>query len=156
MVAALSSLVALVFLPSWTLLVGGIAYGWGSYVGPTGDQLTLGQFLGRLAIIVGYLFVELTVVGAIAFLLGVLTDAPLAAVGGAVLIMILFTILDQITALGGIRQGLPGHYAFSWAEALAPTVDFSDMVTGALWSIGYAIVLTGYAVWHFVRKDITS
>ena len=155
-VAAFSSLVALVFLPSWTFLVGGIAYGWGAYVGPTGDQLTVGQFVGRLVVIVGYLFVELTVVGALAFLLGVLTDAPLAAVGGAVLIMILFAILDQITALGGIRQGLPGHYAFSWAEALAPTVNYSDMVTGALWSVGYAILLTAYAVWHFVRKDITS
>src|SRR3954453_15492444 len=53
-VAAISSVVALVFLPAWTLLVGGIAYGWGAYVGPTGEQLTLGVFVGRLAIIVGY------------------------------------------------------------------------------------------------------
>ncbi len=155
-VAALSATVALVFLPAWTLLVGGIAYGWGPYVGPTGDQLTLGVFAGRLVVIVAYLLVELTVVAAFAFLLGVLTDAPLAAVGGAVLLMILSAILDSITALGGIRQGLPGHYAFAWADALAPTVDYSDMVTGALWSVGYAIVLVGYAVWHFLRKDITS
>jgi ABC-2 type transport system permease protein len=155
-VAALSSVVALIFLPAWTLLVGGIAYGWGAYVGPTGDQLTLGTFLGRLGIIVAYLLVELSVVAAFAFALGVLTDAPLAAVGGAVLLMILCAILDSITALGGIRQGLPGHYAFAWADALAPTVNYSDMVTGALWSIGYAIVLIGVAVWHFLRKDITS
>jgi ABC-2 type transport system permease protein len=38
-VAALSSVVALVFLPAWTLAVGGIAYGWGPYVGPTGTQI---------------------------------------------------------------------------------------------------------------------
>ena len=30
------------------------------------------------------------------------------------------------------------------------------MATGALWSIGYAIVLIGFAVWRFVSKDITS
>ena len=29
-----SSIVALFFLPAWTLVVGGIAYGWGPYVGP--------------------------------------------------------------------------------------------------------------------------
>ncbi len=155
-VAALSTAVALVFLPAWTLLVGGIAYGWGPYVGPTGDQLSLGVFIGRLAVIVAYLLVELSVVAAFAFLLGVLTDAPLAAVGGAVVLMILAAILNSITALGGIRQGLPGHYAFAWADALAPTVDYSQMVTGALWSLGYAIVLIGYSVWHFLRKDITS
>jgi len=155
-VAGLSSAVALVVLPAWTLLVGGLAYGWGPYVGPTGDQIPLDQFGWRLVIIVAYLLVELSVVAAFGFMLGVLTDAPLAAVGGAVLLMILSAILDTITDLGAIRQGLPGHYAFAWADALAPEVDYSDMATGALWSIGYAIVLIGYAVWHFLRKDITS
>src|SRR5215212_3407049 len=155
-VAALSSLVALVFLPAWTLVVGGIAYGWGPYVGPTGTQIGWPEFAGRLLIIVGYLLVELSVVGAFAFVLGVLTDAPLAAVGGAVLLMILCAILDSITALGSIRDGLPGHYAYAWRDALAPTVDYSDMITGALWSIGYAIIAIWFAYWYFLRKDITS
>ena len=30
------------------------------------------------------------------------------------------------------------------------------MINGVLWSVGYAIVLTSAAVWHFLRKDITS
>ena len=155
-VAALSSVVALVFLPAWTLIVGGIAYGWGPYVGPTGSQIGWPEFALRLLIIVGYLLLELSVVGAFAFMLGVLTDAPLAAVGGAVLLMILCAILDSITALGRIREGLPGHYAYAWADALAPTIDYSDMITGALWSMGYAIIAVWFAVWHFLRKDITS
>jgi ABC-2 type transport system permease protein len=155
-VAALSSVVALVFLPAWTLVVGGIAYGWGPYVGPTGAQIGWPEFAGRLLIIVGYLLVELSVVGAFAFMLGVLTDAPLAAVGGAVLLMILCAILDSITALGSIRDGLPGHYAYAWRDALAPTVNYSDMITGALWSIGYAIIAVWFAFWYFLRKDITS
>ena len=155
-VAALSSVVALVALPAWTLVVGGLAYGWGPYVGPTGDQLGWPGLAGRLAVVVAYLAVELTVVGAVAFLLGVLTDAPLAAVGGAVLLMILCAILDSIPALGRLREGLPGHHAFAWADALAPTVDWSAMATGALWSLGYAVLATGVAVRHFLRKDITS
>jgi ABC-2 type transport system permease protein len=155
-VAALSSVVALVFLPAWTLVVGGIAYGWGPYVGPTGTQIDWPEFAGRLLIIVGYLLLELSVVGAFAFMLGVLTDAPLAAVGGAVLLMILCAILDSITALGSIRNGLPGHYAYAWRDALAPTVNYSDMITGALWSIGYAIIAVWFAFWYFLRKDITS
>ena len=155
-VAGLSSVVALVFLPAWTLLIGGLAYGWGPMIGPTGEQLPWPTMGGRLLIIIGYLLISLTVVAAFAFAIGVMTDAPLAAVGGAVLLMILSAILDSITALGGIREGLPGHYAYAWADALAPTVDYTDMITGALWSIGYAIVLVGLAFWHFLRKDITS
>ena len=155
-VAILSTVAALVFLPAWALLVGGVAYGWGSYVGPTGDQLTLRVFTLRLVVIVAYLLVSLAQVGAIAFALGAVTDAPLAAVGGAVLIMIVMLILDSITALGGIRQGLPGHYAFAWADALAPSIVWSDMARGALWSVAWSIVLIGSATWHFLRKDITS
>ena len=155
-VAVLSSVVALVFLPAWTLVVGGIAYGWGPYVGPTGTQITWPEFAGRLLVIVGYLLLELSVVGACAFMLGVLTDAPLAAVGGAVLLMILCAILDSITALGSIRDGLPGHYAYAWRDALAPTINYSEMITGALWSLGYAIVAVWFAFWYFLRKDITS
>ncbi len=155
-VAGIFSTCALILLPAWTWLVGGIAYGWGPYVGPSGDRLSPSQFGWRLAIIVGYLLVSLLVVAAVAFAVGVWTDAPLAAVGAAVLVMILSAILDSITALGGIRQGLPGHYAYAWADALAPEVNFSDMATGALWSVGYAIVLISLSVWHFLRKDITS
>jgi ABC-2 type transport system permease protein len=155
-VAGLFSTVALLVLPAWTLLVGGIAYGWGPYVGPTGEQIELSTFGWRLLIISGYLLVNLLVVGSFAFALGVWTDAPLAAVGGAVMLMILSAILDTIPALGGLREGLPGHYAFAWADALSPVVDFSDMATGALWSIGYAVVLIWVAVWHFLRKDVTS
>ena len=62
----------------------------------------------------------------------------------------------SITALGSIRDGLPGHYAYAWRDALAPTVDYSDMITGALWSIGYAIIAIWFAFWYFLRKDITS
>jgi ABC-2 type transport system permease protein len=155
-VAVLSSVAALLYLPAWTLVVGGIAYGWGNLVGPTGEQLGWPTLGWRLLIIVGYLLLSLSVVGAAAFAIGVTTDAPLAAVGGAVLLMILCAILDSIPALGDIRQGLPGHYAYAWADVLAPHVDYSEMITGALWSVGYAIGLVGFAYWYFLRKDITS
>ena len=61
-VAALSSVVALLYLPAWTLLVGGIAYGWGNLVGPTGEQLAWPTIAGRLLVIVVYLLVSLSVV----------------------------------------------------------------------------------------------
>jgi len=154
--AGLFTLAALVFLPAWTLLVGGLAYGWGPYVGPTGDQLAYPLLLARLLVVVAYLFVSLAVVGAFAFLLGTTTDAPLAAVGGGVVLWIVCAILDQISALGGLRQALPGHFAFAWADALAPTVDWSAMAQGALWSLGYAVLLVGVAVWRFLRRDVTS
>jgi len=156
LVAGLSTVVALIFLPVWTLLIGGLVYGWNPFLAPTGAQLSVIEFALRLPIIIGYLILNLSVVGGIAFAFGVCTDAPLAAVGGAVLVMILSAILDSIPALGGIADGLPGHFAFAWADALAPTIDFTRMASGALWSIGYAILCIGFAFLRFHRKDITS
>lgn len=155
-VAGFFTLITMIFLPLWSLVVGGLAYGWNPYLSPSGDQLTMTEFAFRLPVIIAYLLLSLAVVAAIAFAFGVITDAPLAAVGGAVLVMILSAILDSIPALGPIADALPGHFAYAWSSALAPAIDYSRMVSGALWSIGYAIVGIGFAFWWFQRKDITS
>ena len=48
-----------------------------------------------------------------ALLLSVWTDAPLGAVGGAVMLLIVSTILDAVTALGDWRRFLPTHYSYA-------------------------------------------
>lgn len=154
--AALTSLAALVLLPAWSMLVGLVAYGTESYRGPTGEQLTWPEISLRLGVVVGYLFLSLLFVAALAFLIGVLTDAPLGAVGGAVLLTIVSNILDTIPALGSLREALPTHQQFAWAEALQRDVSWSGMATGALWSVGYAVVLFVVAFVLFDRKDVLS
>lgn len=155
-VAALTSITALVLLPVWCLTVGSIAYGTASFEGPTGEQLTWGQFALRLGIIVGFQFVSLLFVLALAFFVGVLTDAPLGAVGGAVLLTIVSSILDTIQPLGAVREALPTHGQFAWADALQRDVEWSAMATGGLWSVAYAVVLISAAFALFARKDVLS
>jgi ABC-2 type transport system permease protein len=154
--AGLTSAAALLLLPVWSMVVGLVAYGTHSYQGPTGEVLSWPQILARLGVVVGYLFLSLLFVGALAFFIGVLTDAPLGAVGGAVLITIVSDILDSITALGSLRQALPTHGQFAWADALQRDVPWSGMATGALWSVAYAVVLTAVAFVLFERKDVLS
>ena len=146
-------LLALVLLP---VLVGGIAYGWAPYSSPTGDTLTWGVFVVRLVVVVGAVASNLLFVAALAFVIGVYTDAPLAAVGGAVMVTIVSAILDTITALGDLRVALPTHYQFAWADALAPTLQWGQITRGALWSLVYAVVLLALAWRHFERKDVLS
>jgi len=155
-VAGLTSAAALLVLPLWSLLVGLVAYGTHAYEGPTGEQLDWGQVLPRLGVVVGYLFLSLLFVGALAFFIGVLTDAPLGAVGGAVLITIVSNILDSITALGSLRQALPTHEQLAWADALQRDIDWSGMATGGLWSVAYSVVLMTGAFVLFERKDVLS
>jgi ABC-2 type transport system permease protein len=155
-VAAASSLVALVIVIGWSTLVGFVFYGTGPFMTPGGDEIGWSSFLPRILLILGYTAVSLLTVAALAFLFGVLADAPLAAVGGAVLVTILSTILDSITALGHWRFGLPTHYSYAWADALGGSVQYGDMLRGSLWSIGYAVILMTIAFVRFSRKDILS
>src|SRR6478735_5635979 len=151
-----STLLATVLLPAWGLLVGGIFYGWDPLTNPLGENLAWSQFLPRLALAMGYIFVTLLPIAAIAFWLGTRSDAPLAAVGGAVLVSILFNILDQLDALDPYRNAFPGHYSRAWQDALAVTPDYSDMLHGALWSLVWAIAFTMLAYRRFRRSDILS
>ena len=90
---------------------------------------------------IGYIAVTLLFVSALAFLLGVWTDAPLGAVGGAVLLVIVSNILDAVTALGDWREGPADALPYAWTDLLGPTIVWDQMARGALWSLAYSLAL---------------
>ena len=83
-----------------------------------------------MLIVLGYVLVSELAVAGIAFLLSVSTDSPLGAVGGAVGLMILSAIMDQVTALGPSRQVLPSHFQFAWLDAVQPQLSWAGMAEG--------------------------
>ena len=155
-VAALLSLAALLLLPVVALGVGTLAYGAGDMVSPTGVSLDYAPGAAKVLSGAVYLAVHLSWVAALALLLSVSTDAPLGAVGGAVMVSIVSQILDQITALEGLRDYLPTHFDDAWSGLLGDPVDWGDMTRGAFSALTYALVFGAAALWRFQRKDITS
>lgn len=150
------ALSGLVILPVSAFLVGGLLFGWDSARTPTGAVIPAGEAVFRLAIITGYLALALLVVASIAFTLGVYTDAPLGAVGGAVLLVILSSILDQVEDLGPVREYLPTHYLGAWLDAINDPIVWDEMARGVVISVAYSAVLLALAWRHFRRKDIVS
>jgi ABC-2 type transport system permease protein len=155
-VAGLLSLAGLIVLPAVALVVGLIWYGSGEMVSPTGEALPFGLAVGRIGLAVLYLAISLLWVAGLALLLSVSTNAPLAAVGGAVLISIVSEILDSITALGGLREYLPTHYAYAWADLFSTDIDWGDMARGVLSALIYGVLFSALAARRFATKDITS
>ncbi|HEU4422153.1 MAG TPA: ABC transporter permease subunit [Pilimelia sp.] len=147
---------ALLLLSGTALLVGTLRYGWSPLRSTVAAEIPADEGALRLAAVLGYLAVGLLVVAGLAFLLSVLTDAPLGAVGGAVLLVILSSILDQITALGVLRNFLPTHYNQAWLGLLSTPVQADDLVKGAISAVCYATVFWSLAWWRFLRKDIVS
>jgi ABC-2 type transport system permease protein len=155
-VALLYSLLALVILGGTALLAGTLRYGWHPLGSTIAASIPPGAGVLRLLGILAYLAVTLLVVAGLAFLLSVSTDAALGAVGGAVLLWIMSSILDQITALGGLRDVLPTHYSDAWLGLLSTPPQVDDLVKGAITAVCYATLFWSLAFWRFTRKDITS
>ncbi|MET9868934.1 ABC transporter permease [Streptomyces sp. NPDC006386] len=150
------SLAALVLLPVVALAVGTAAYGWGPLQLPTGGTLPTGTAAQRLLIVVAYIMVSQLVTAALAFWLSTRTDAPLGAVGGAVFLTIIGSVLDEVTALGDWRDFLPAHWQYAWLDAVRPQLQWTDMIQGTSLSVTYALVLFALAFRGFARKDIVS
>src|SRR6185503_16250688 len=140
---------ALLLLAGTGLLVGTVRYGWHPLGSTVATAVPAGAGLLRLLAIVAYLAVTLLVVAGLAILLSVLVDAALGAVGGAVLLWILSTILDQITALGSLRSALPTHYSDAWLGLLSTPPQVDDLVKGAIAAICYATLFWSLAFWRF-------
>ncbi len=155
-VSFLYAALALVLLVGTALLIGTLRYGWHPLRSTIADQLSAGEAVGRVAAATGYIGLTLLVVGTLAFLLSVSTDAPLGAVGGAVMLFILSSILDQIQALGSIRSFLPSHFNDAWVGLLSTPAQTDTMVRGAIAAIAYTTIFTVLSFVRFLRKDIVS
>jgi ABC-2 type transport system permease protein len=156
LISGFLALLAVLMLPVVALVVGTLAYGAGDLVSPTGESLGYGLAVGRVVLGGVYVALSLLWVAGLALLLSVSTDAPLGAVGGAVMVSIVSQILDQITALEDLRNYLPTHYATAWSGLLSSAPDWGDITRGLFSSITYATLFFAAAAWRFHRKDITS
>ncbi len=156
LVSLLYSALALILLTGTALAVGTARYGWHPLRSTVTADIAPGDAFVRLLAILGYLAISLLVVAGLAFLLSVSTDAPLGAVGGAVLLNILSSILDQISALGSLRVILPTHYTQAWLGLLSNPIQTDDVVKGIISALVYATLFFGLAWWRFARKDVVS
>jgi ABC-2 type transport system permease protein len=145
-----------VLLPVWAFLVGGMCFGWSPARSPIGGSFAASASSWRLLIIVVYICGQLLVVAALAFLLSVSVDNPLGAVGGAVMLVVVSNILDQITALDPYRQYLPTHFQYAWVDTLSSPIRWDDMIRGTGLALAYSAAFLGYAWLRFDRKDVTS
>jgi len=154
--ALVMSVAAMLLLVVVALVAGGIAYGFDAVETPVGVALDQRTGLVRLAGMVGFLVVHLLVVGTLAFWISTLTDAPLAAVGGAVFTTVVFAVLEAVEQLGSIRDWFPTAFSFAWTDLLQTPVDSADLFRGVVQGLAWSALFTALAFRHFARKDVTS
>ncbi|GAA4115992.1 ABC transporter permease [Knoellia locipacati] len=153
----LSTATLVIALPAWSLVVGTLAYGPQPFSILGGGELPWAEWLPRMAVAVVYVLVMILPIGAFSFWVGVRSQTPLAAVGGALVLLIVSGILDSIDALGDWRKALPGHYSRAWLDLLVSgPVDWTDLRHGALWATLYTVLFLALGYRRFRRQDILS
>ena len=154
--AVLILLAGLIGMAAVALLVGVLSYGPGGMQIVNGPQLGLGDTIGRLALTTAVTPFGLLWAAALGLLLTVLTDSPLAAAGGVVVVAIVSTTLDQVEALKDFRLWLPTHYAFAYQQFLLQPIDLRPIADALVDGLLWVVVLGVLAAWRFHRKDITG
>lgn len=147
---------AIATLPVASYVIGLLAFGNSPLQSPLGVEFTPSGSLWRIVAIGLYIFVSLLFAAGVAFLMSVLTDAPLGAVGAAVVLVIISNVLNAIDALGSLRDWLPTHFSTAWLDLLSANVEWSSMARGAAYSIVACALCVTLAVYRFDRKDIVS
>lgn len=156
LVALVLSAGAITTLVIGSYLIGWVAFGNAPLASPLGGTFSNSDASVRVALITGYIFTTLLFAVGIAFRMSVSTDAPLGAVGTAVIIVIVAQILNAIDALGSIREYLPGWYSDAWTALLDANVDWQLMARGFAYSLVSFTILVGWAYLRFDKKDIYS
>lgn len=155
LVGLLLSVVAALVVVASGLVSGTIAFGWGPVETPFGS-LGVADAAVRIAVIVLYVLWSSAWVACLAFALSTMTDEPVGAVAGTIVLVIVVQILDNITALGSFRDWLPVHESGAWLGLLADPPRYADLVRGAWLQVPYIGAFLGLAWWRFGRKDILS
>ena len=154
--AGIVLLAGLTAMAAVALLVGVLSYGPGGMQVPNGPSLGMGETVLRLAAATAVTPFGLLWAASLGLLLSVLTDSPLAAAGGVVVVAIVTRTLDGVDALKDFRLWLPTHYAFDYQQPLLQPVDLRPVADAAVNGLLWVLVLGPLAAWWFSRKDVSG
>lgn len=138
------------------IAIGAALFGIGPLITLSGLPIDTVPALGRIALVVAYLTVGLWAIGAIGLFLSTLTEQPIAAMVGLVLVIIMMGILGAVPQLDFLHPWLITDHWSAYADLLREPVDLSNIRTGLLLDAGYIAVFTLAAWARFTTKDITS
>jgi ABC-2 type transport system permease protein len=122
----------------------------------SGDTVSVSNGLLRSLGVAGYVFVDLLGLAGIALFFSTLTEVPVGAMAATVVLAIVFTVLDAVPQLGGIRDILLVHHWLDFATLLRTQVDTSLLLHGMLIPLGYFAIFTAAAWSRITTADVTS
>jgi ABC-2 type transport system permease protein len=122
----------------------------------SGTTLSPAEIAGRTVLAIGYVTVSMLGVAAFALFFSTLTDSPLAAMLGALGILVASSLLFTLDAASSFAPYLPTRYWLAFVDFFRVPIQWRDIVRGLGLQAVYVVVLLGAAWANFTTKDVTS
>ena len=138
------------------VLIGVILFGGGDVTLLSGTTVSFGAGLWRLAIVVGYVAVNIAAIGAIGLFVSTLTEVPVAAMATTLGLTITSQVLDAVPQISAIHPWLPSHYWQQFIDVLRDPMALDRMGHGVVVAVTYAVLFLSLAWARFNNKDVSS
>jgi ABC-2 type transport system permease protein len=122
----------------------------------SGTTLSPAEIAGRTVLAIGYVTVSMLGVAAFALFFSTLTDSPLAAMLGALGILVASSLLFTLDAASSFAPYLPTRYWLAFVDFFRVPIQWRDILRGLGLQAVYVVVLLGAAWANFTTKDVTS
>jgi ABC-2 type transport system permease protein len=122
----------------------------------SGTDLSSTEIAWRTLLAVGYVAVSMLGVAAFALFFSTLTDSPLAAMLGALGILVASSLLFTLDAASSFAPYLPTRYWLAFVDLFRDPILWRDVVRGLALQGVYVGVLLAAAWANFTTKDVTS
>jgi ABC-2 type transport system permease protein len=139
-----------------SLVMGMILFHVGTVTLLSGTTISLGTGVLRVLVVAVYAALAMAALGAIGLAASTLTQHPIGAMAGLLVVVVSSEICDQIPQLSAVHAYLPSHWWLSWDGLFRAPVDWSGVQHGLI-SFALYIVIFGAIAWaRLTSADITS
>ncbi len=129
-------------------------------VGPvtllSGDTVGVGEALIRSLLVALYISVSLLGLSAIGLFVSTLTDVPVGAMAGTIVLAVASQVVDSLPQTEAVHPWLFSHYWLGFADLLRQPIAWDSFGQNALLQGGYIVVFGLLAYARFSTKDILS
>ncbi len=139
-----------------SLIVGLLLFHTGPVTLLSGTTVSLGSGVLRVLAVTGYAAVAMMALGAIGLAASSLTQHPVGAIAGLMVLVVASEICDQVQQLSAIHAYLPTHWWLSWDGLFRSPMDLSGVATGVVSFAVYAAIFVSIAWARLTTTDVTS
>ena len=122
----------------------------------SGTTVPVAEGVARMAGVAGYVALSLTGLVAVGLFLSTVTEVPVGAMAGTVVVAVASGVLDTIPQLAPIHPALLTHHWLSFAEFLRLEVDWGLLGQGLALQAAWVAVFGSLAWSRFTTADVTS